>query len=171
MKLKQKEKPRFYRRWPVFAAGILILLQGTIHLFIFPTILFLNLREESLTLIDILNSLYWKDLGILSAITQATNGELVIQLANRMINIPLEQIYSALFIPFSVLAVPVTFAIWIRYRHAWILALLQQVLILTLCIYLYFNHLSEYLYLVMAVSVFEVVYLNLYDLRLVFDQT
>jgi len=149
----------------------MLLLQGAMHLLLFPVILTQNIREEALSLSIILKDLYWRDLGILSAINQTSNGDLAIQLTDRVFTIPLEQVYSAFFIPFAAVAVPIVFLFWLRFRHAWTFALLMQVVILTLCIYLFFNHGAEYLYLVMGVSVMEVAYLNLYELRVVFNQT
>jgi hypothetical protein len=59
---------------------------------------------------------------------------------------------------------------WRMWRQAWLQAMLLQALCLALALILYYWQKPGFVYLLMAFSIFMVLYLNYYEVRAAFDQ-
>lgn len=144
-----------YRRLPIFAAGVFLFMQAALNLLMFPLLIGLQMQTFSISITEIYDDLTQPGSQILAALNRPATDHLTFLFNSQTVTIPKAQVLSALFIPFALVAVPIVLTFWLRRRRAWTMALMLQVLILTLCMYLHFNHPAEYLYPLMGPAFFR----------------
>jgi hypothetical protein len=132
------------RPWPVTAIGLLLLLQAA-GLFGLGAIYF-----AIVYLLDL-----WAPLLALSA------EELFLGVLDNVL-------MSIIFIPLSLLAILVAIGFLRLWRNAWTNAMLLQGLTLLIALILYFTGKPFYVYILMLYSIFMVLYLNHYEVQVVF---
>jgi len=136
-------KPR-RRTWPVTAVGLLLLLQAA-GLLGLGAIYFARVY-----LLDL-----WAPMSALS----------FEELFSGVVN---DVFMSIIFIPLSLLAILVAISFLRLWPNAWTNAMLLQGLSLLIALLLYFTGKPWYVYILMLYSIFVVLYLNYYDVKMAF---
>ncbi len=158
------------RSWPVTAAGMLLILQALFLLLTFPVLVGIeiyNLPDARLSwLINADGSLPPVRLEIIDL----SKLEVLLDFSVMRIPIPSRVITSFAFSTLALLLLVTAFLFLRLWKHAWTLAVLFEGIILAIALFVYFNFIHPYIYLIMISGIFMVFYLNYYEVQMAFQR-
>ncbi len=156
------------RAWSVTAVGILLIVQAVFMFFIFPVLVADEVNKMPDGELSWLFSENKRLAPFTIEVVDLSQLKFLLDFTSMRVLIPSEVVTSLAYLILSVPTLIAGILFLHLWKHAWTLAVFLQSVILTIAIYVYFNFKHPYIFLMMVSGVLMVLYLNYYEVQLVF---